>query len=54
MAQVKRFKAKKPFKLDCGHPVNAGDEFVVKKFFCCEADARKLGFQQAGQPQEQK
>ncbi len=42
MAQDKRFKAKKDFKLDCGHAVKAGEEFVVTKFFTCESDAKRL------------
>jgi hypothetical protein len=44
MAQVKRFKAKKPFKLDCGHEVRVGDSFVVTKVFACEADAKRIPF----------
>ncbi len=44
MAQTKRFKAKKDFKLDCGHVVKAGEEFVVTKTFTCGGDATKLAF----------
>jgi hypothetical protein len=42
MAQVKRFKAKKGFTLDCGHTVKAGETFVVTKTFSCEQDAQRL------------
>ncbi len=42
MAQIKRFKAKKDFTLDCGHTVKAGEEFVVTKTFSCEQDAQRL------------
>ncbi len=44
MAQVKRFKARLPFKLDCGHEVRTGDGFVVVKVFTCEADSKKIPF----------
>ncbi len=42
MAQVKRYKAKRDFKLDCGHMVKAGEAFVVTKTFSCEEDAKRL------------
>ncbi len=42
MAHVQRFKAKKDFKLDCGHAVKAGETFAVTKTFTCEADAKRL------------
>jgi hypothetical protein len=45
MAQVKRFKAKKNLKLDCGHTVKAGELFVVTRIFTCEQDAQRLDFQ---------
>jgi hypothetical protein len=54
MAQVKTFKAKKPFKLDCGHGVRVGDSFVVTKVFTCEADAKRVTFSNAERPPEQK
>ena len=44
MAQVKRFKAKKPFKLDCGHEVKVGDSLVVTLVVACEADAKRVPF----------
>jgi hypothetical protein len=44
MAQVKRFKAKKPFKLDCGHVLRVGDSFVVTKVFTCDEDAKRIPF----------
>lgn len=42
MAQVQRYKAKKDFKLDCGHAVKAGETFAVTKTFTCEQDAKRL------------
>ncbi len=42
MAQVKRYTAKKDFKLDCGHIVKAGQTFVVTKFFTCEVDGKRM------------
>ncbi len=44
MSQEKRFKAKKDFKLDCGHVVKAGEEFVVVKSFVCEIDAATMPY----------
>ena len=44
MAQVNRYKAKKDFKLDCGHLVKAGEMFLVTKTFSCEQDAKQVGF----------
>ncbi len=44
MAQVKRYKAKKEFKLDCGHVVKPGDEFVVTKSFTCELHAATMPY----------
>jgi hypothetical protein len=54
MAQVKRYKAKKDFKLDCGHEVKAGQGFVVTKFFSCEIDGTRLGFPKVTQTPVQK
>lgn len=42
MAQVKKYRAKKEFKLDCGHTVKAGEMFAVTKTFTCEQDAKRL------------
>lgn len=42
MAQMKTYKAKKDFRLDCGHTVKAGETFTVTKTFTCEQDARRL------------
>ncbi len=42
MAQIKQYKAKKDFKLDCGHTVKAGEVFSVTKTFTCEQDAKRL------------
>ncbi len=44
MAQIKRYTAKKPFKLDCGHEVREGESFVVTKVFTCEEDGKHLPF----------
>lgn len=44
MAQTKVYRAKKPFKLDCGHMLRIGDSFVVTKIFSCETDAKQVGF----------
>jgi hypothetical protein len=54
MAQIKEFKAKKPFKLDCGHGVRVGDSFVVMKVFTCEMDARRVPYSkvEAASPQK--
>jgi hypothetical protein len=54
MAQVKRYKAKKDFKLDCGHEVKAGQSFVVTKFFSCEIDATRLGYPKENRSQVEK
>lgn len=50
MAQVKRYMAKKAFKLDCGHEVKAGESFVVTKVFSCEEDGKRLVVQQSLTP----
>ncbi len=42
MAQIKHYKARRPFKLDCGHLVNAGESFAVTKVFTCEADVTRI------------
>ncbi len=52
MAQVKRFRAKKDFKLDCGHTVKGGEEFVVSKVFTCPPDSTKLAFYPYSQRKE--
>lgn len=44
MAQVKHYKARKDFTLDCGHTVKTGEEFVVTKSFTCAQDAKRLKF----------
>lgn len=44
MAQSRRFKAKKDLKLDCGHTIKAGEEFVVTRVFSCDQDAKRVGF----------
>ncbi len=44
MAQVKRYTAKKPFALDCGHQVREGESFAVTKVFTCEEDIKRLPF----------
>ena len=54
MSQIKRFKAKKGFKLDCGHDVKPGDSFVVTKTFSCDADASRLGYAKPTAPPPQK
>ncbi len=45
MAHTTRFKAKKDFKLDCGHEVKAGEEFIVTKTFTCDFHAATIPFQ---------
>ncbi len=50
MASTKTYTAKKPFTLDCGHQVKAGDEFVVTKTFTCKDDAKRLSVKQALTP----
>ncbi len=54
MAQVNRFTAKKPFRLDCSHEVKAGDGFVVTKVFTCEEDAKRLPFAKSAPAPSQK
>lgn len=44
MSQVKRYPAKKAFRLDCGHWVKPGEEFLVTKVFTCEPDAKQIPF----------
>ena len=44
MAQQIRYKAKKDFKLDCGHVVKKGEEFVVTKSFTCELHAATMPY----------
>lgn len=54
MAQVKRYTAKKGFKLDCGHAVKQGEEFFVTKYFSCEEDGKRLFVKQTlTQPEKQ-
>lgn len=50
MAQVKRYTAKKGFKLDCGHEVKPGEAFLVTKYFSCEEDGKRLSVQQSLTP----
>jgi hypothetical protein len=38
MPQVKRFKAKRNSKLDCGHTVKEGETIVVTTTYGCERD----------------
>jgi hypothetical protein len=45
LAQSERFKAKKDLKLDCGHTIKAGEEFLVTRVFSCDQDAKRVCFQ---------
>lgn len=38
MAHIKRFKAKRDLKLDCGHTAKVGETFAVSQHFTCEED----------------
>lgn len=41
MAKVDRYVTKWGFKLDCGHTVSPGQNYVVTKTFTCEQDAQR-------------